>query len=309
MPDPVNRDSRVLIAIVHWNTPELLEACIDSLRVLPADRVSILILDNASAGGPPVVTPGAGPAIDVLALPANIGFAGAAEAALAALRDGAFDALWLLNADVVVEPGTFLALEQAAHLEPDAVIGCVVMDAQGQHIRMPEKFLHADRRWRFGWRDRPIAPDPPGPPLLSVQAVHGAAMRVPRSVIDAWGLFDPAFFLYCEEIDFCLRLSKLGVPIRLAKSARVRHVGSGASVRQPGVQHVLDYYRTRNELVLWRRHAPFWLPWIVSRKLARLVVTTLRFDPSSSKRWCGFFDGLRGRLGKRFAPESAWRRP
>ncbi|MBK8283470.1 MAG: glycosyltransferase family 2 protein [Ahniella sp.] len=248
--------------MVHWNTPHLLEACLHSLRDLPADRVTVLVIDNASASGLPALASFAGPPLQILQLADNVGYAGAAFHALDVLRDGRFDALWLLNADVAVDPETFHALEHAAAAEPEAVIGCVVLAHNGDQVRMPEKFLHADRRWRFGRRDREIPAVWFDAPLRPVQAVHGAAMWVPRSVFERHGLFDPSFFLYCEETDYCLRLAKLGVPIRIAGQSRVRHVERGSSISQPAVQQMLDYYRLRNELILWRQHAPFWLPWI-----------------------------------------------
>lgn len=42
------------------------------------------------------------------------------------------------------------------------------------------------------------------------------------------GGFDPAFFLYCEETDLCLRLRELGYEIGFIDDIEVRHIG-GAS--------------------------------------------------------------------------------
>jgi len=297
---------RVLIAIVHWNTPELLGECLTALADLPRDGVTLLVIDNASSTGLP-----SHPVLDhaatrILKLPVNVGYAGASTHAAQMVIDEPFDALWLLNADVVVSPDAFAALETASCAAPVAVIGCVVLDAAGTAPEMPEKFLHDDRRWRFGFRDGVIDGAWFGTEVRPVQSIHGAACWIPRPLLVRYGAFDASFFLYCEEIDYCLRLRRLGVPILMAGRARVRHAGSGSSARQPAVEAILDYYRTRNELVLWRRHAPMWLPWIAVRKFARTTLASIRREPSSPWRWLGLFDGLQGRTGRRFAPEAAW---
>lgn len=297
---------RVLIAIVHWNTPELLGECLDALAGISRDHVTLLVIDNASSTPLPAHAVLDHAATRVLRLPMNVGYAGASAHAAQMVIDDGFDALWLLNADVVVSAGALAALELASRTAPDAVIGCVVMDAAGTAPEMPEKFLHDDRRWRFGFRDGVTDAAWFGNEVRQVQSIHGAACWIPRGLLVRHGAFDASFFLYCEEIDYCLRLRRLGVPILVAGRARVRHAGSGSSARQPAVEAILDYYRTRNELVLWRRHAPMWLPWIAVRKFVRTTLASVRREPSSPWRWLGLFDGLKGRTGRRFAPEAAW---
>src|SRR5262249_48788965 len=58
--------------------------------------------------------------------------------------------------------------------------------------------------------------------------VVGASMIVRREVYAELGGFDPEFFLYSEETDFCLRLRKCGYEIGMVENSAVRHIG-GAS--------------------------------------------------------------------------------
>lgn len=305
MPEAPVRASRVLVGIVHWNTPELLVRCLAALDGLPRYTVTVVVLDNASASGLPEGLAGHSPSVQVRMLPQNLGYAGAAALATTLVLRDSFDALWLLNADVVAEPGAFAALAEVSARYPDAVVGSVVLDSTGHAPRMPEKFLHADRRWRFGRRDRPVPLSWFDTPVRSVQSVHGASMWFPRQALERVGGPDPDLFLYCEELDFCLRATRAGIPVLIAGASRVRHAGGGSTRARPEVDRMLDYYRVRNELVLWRRHAPCWLPWIAVRKLASALAGTLRGHAGTSWRWAGIIDGLLGRLGKRHAPESA----
>ena len=62
-----------------------------------------------------------------------------------------------------------------------------------------------------------------------VDWVAGASMIVRREVFDAVGLLDEHYFMYFEEVDFCLRARKAGWTCWYVPEARVVHlVGQGA---------------------------------------------------------------------------------
>jgi GT2 family glycosyltransferase len=58
--------------------------------------------------------------------------------------------------------------------------------------------------------------------------IMGASMIIRRELYEKLGGFDPGFFLYSEETDFCLRLRELGCEIGHITEVAVSHVG-GAS--------------------------------------------------------------------------------
>ena len=74
-------------------------------------------------------------------------------------------------------------------------------------------------------------------------------MIVRREVYSELGGFDPEFFLYSEETDFCLRLRERGYEIGLVKRRRGRHIG-GASERWPRSLRGVDSSRERTAPVL-----------------------------------------------------------
>jgi N-acetylglucosaminyl-diphospho-decaprenol L-rhamnosyltransferase len=84
--------------------------------------------------------------------------------------------------------------------------------------------------------------------------VVGASMIIRREVYSDLGGFDPEFFLYSEETDFCLRLRQRGSEIGFVEEAAVRHIG-GAS--ETGRDPYEVWTRRANGLHLfWQKHYP-----------------------------------------------------
>jgi GT2 family glycosyltransferase len=120
--------------------------------------------------------------------------------------------------------------------------------------------------------------------------VVGASMFIRREVYAELGGFDPDFFLYCEEIDLCLRLRKKGHEIGLVEDVRVRHIGALSEVgRDP-----YDVWTRRTSAIqlFWRKHyAPTDVARLVQRDAnrarRRLWVNGLaaRLLPSQSRAW------------------------
>lgn len=299
----------LLIAVVHWNSREETLGCLGSLLGAADAGHQILLLDSASANDDCAEFQALHPRIRCLRLTDNRGYAAALNLAREQCLLADFAGMLMLNSDTRLEPETVSQLLQAHARHTDAVLACLVLDAAGTAVAMPEKFLHADRRWRSGRRDRSMAlPVALDTALPLIAAAHGAAWFVPRSILhDA--CLDEQFFLYCEETDFCLRLGRRGVLTYLVPNARVRHRGGDQGGHGQPVQHMLHYYRTRNEIELWRRHGGLWWYWIAGRKTAKALLALLLARRGASYLTRGCVDGWRGRLGKRFAPESVWRQP
>ena len=84
--------------------------------------------------------------------------------------------------------------------------------------------------------------------------VTGAAMLVPRKVLDEVGAFDPELFLYMEDVEWSLRLAQASYGVYVVPRARAwHHVSGGAG----GDEHspVTAYYLARNTLEVCSRHS------------------------------------------------------
>jgi GT2 family glycosyltransferase len=81
-----------------------------------------------------------------------------------------------------------------------------------------------------------------------VDWVPGAFTILRPSALERVGYFDPAFFLYYEEVDLCLRMKQAGIPVWYWPDIEVIHIG-GESSRQ---LTALEYSSRAAQIVLWR---------------------------------------------------------
>lgn len=84
-----------------------------------------------------------------------------------------------------------------------------------------------------------------------VSLVHGAAVAIKRSVFNEIGGWPDIYFLYCEEIDLSIRLSKSNYLIWYEPRSVVYHVGSQSTGKESPLVY---YYNTRNRLLLYKRN-------------------------------------------------------
>jgi hypothetical protein len=90
------------------------------------------------------------------------------------------------------------------------------------------------------------APSHPGPGWEAADYPHGTLMALRRACLEEIGLFDEAYFSYCEEADLGHRATRAGWAIGLVRGARVRNTHLGTSVA------AVDYLQERNTLRLVR---------------------------------------------------------
>ena len=74
--------------------------------------------------------------------------------------------------------------------------------------------------------------------VRNVDIVSGCFFLINRTLWDRLGGFDPAFFMYGEEADLCLRARKLGARPIVSPSATIVHYG-GASTSSTLKQRML----------------------------------------------------------------------
>ena len=166
------------------------------------------------------------------------------------------DYVLVLNNDTVVDPSFNVAL-QVALAEDD---GTTLYSPQIAYASEPETI------WWFGGRfSRLLSPtyiaqgevvrdDDGSQP--ETQWVSGCATLISRGLYDRLGLYDPVFFIWCEEWDLSLRAAAAGVPMRVLPGALVYHkVGKSLGITSP----LTFFYAMRNMLILRRRYLPWFL--------------------------------------------------
>jgi len=80
---------------------------------------------------------------------------------------------------------------------------------------------------------------------------HGAALMVKKKVITNVGKWPEDYFLYSEEVDWCLQIRKAGYTIWYEPQSVVSHIGSQTTGKDSPLK---NYYNTRNRFLLYRRN-------------------------------------------------------
>jgi GT2 family glycosyltransferase len=275
----------LLIIIVNWNLKEHTAACIRSVHKT-GYPCQILVVDNGSQDGSANFITHRFPDVSVLALPHNSGFAAACNTAVHAGVNAQTKYVLLLNNDTIVHQDFFVELISAAEAHPQAgILGPKVYSATD-----PRRLWHVGarrRRWvlaavnsgRNQWDDGQFDQ------MREVDYIFGCAMLIRRAVIESIGVLDTRFFLYLEDMDFCLRAQAAGYRLLLVPQAKMWHHGAASTVQNPGLR---KYHLARSTVYFLKKHAArIWFP-------AAAVFWTLVFlRELSIEFWRGDLDGVR----------------
>jgi GT2 family glycosyltransferase len=230
------------VSIVSYNVADELDACVASARAAaPRHQVEVIVVDNASADSTPEVLERIAALADVkvIANPENRGFAAANNQALR-LASGRY--FMLLNPDCEVRlDGLSLLIEALDADEGLGIVAPQLLDADGEVTASCRQFPDLEAMfWHLSYLDK-LFPSAPriGDYMMGrfdhlsdrdVDQPQGAALMFRRSVLESIGPLDERFFLYFEEVDWCLRVKRAGHRTRFIAGAQIMHrAGSSAN--------------------------------------------------------------------------------
>jgi len=264
---PANRD--LAVVIVSYNTRELLRACLRSVVADASLDTEVWVVDNASSDGSAEMVGTEFPEACLLTADRNLGFAGGNNAALRAMGfavggsgkalPGIADYVLFLNPDTEVQEDALSRMLDFLRANPRVgVVGAALVYPDGGFQHSAFRFPTLPQVWFdfFAWpgrfidtpvngrypRSLYVAGDP-----FPVDHPLGAAMMTRAEVIRQVGLMDEDFFMYAEEIDWCMQVKRRGWDVYCVPSARIVH-HSGASTRQAWDQMTDMLWRSRFHL-------------------------------------------------------------
>jgi len=306
----------VAVAIVDFRTPKDVLRCLDGLaRGVHAD-FEVVICEN---GGPAAFEAlrtqlperlAGGQPVRAISTGRNLGYAGGVNQCLEATP--AADAWWVLN------PDTYPAEETLSRMIARLERGDC--DAVGDTVHYPDGVVQSHgglwRKWlaravSLNHGDRLETPVDASAIEATQNYLNGASMLVSRRFVETVGPLREEYFLYCEEVEWCLRARARGMRLGYAADAPVLHeqggsTGYSSDLRQSSKLSV--YLNERNRLLLTRDCYPTALPVCAVSALALLV---LRFGRRRAWRQLGYalegwWAGLRNQRGvPAFVPTDA----
>jgi GT2 family glycosyltransferase len=247
--------------IVNWNTKELVLDCIRSIQQ-QHDGIckQVIVVDNASSDDSTTVIRKLYPDVRLVQNPSNYGFAKGNNVGISHATE---DYVCFINSDCLILEGCFSTLQDyMEHHRQVGIIGPKLLwenrslqlscrrlptlwntlcPAIGLTRLFPSSKLFSGEHMGYFRHDT----------IRNVEVLVGAFMMVRKSALDEIGGMDESFFMYCEEVDWCKRISAAGWGIVFHPDARVVHYGGGSTSKEPS-----KYYREYciSNIKYWRKH-------------------------------------------------------
>jgi GT2 family glycosyltransferase len=256
---------KLSIIIVSYNTKELLEQCLESIKAsigrnklqitnskkqtssksqVPNQRLSlsdveIIIVDNNSQDETRAYLKQLANNKDLkVKIILNKENAGFAKAVNQGIREARGEYVLLLNSDIKVLPGTIDKLIEVVKKKKDAGLVAPKLlnrggkTSQASCYKLPTIVRAIKEYWlkKAGAFEKYL---PCGGHPTAVEAVVGAAMLIPKTTLDLIGNFDEKYFMYYEDLDFCRRTRKAGLTVYYVPQAKVIHHHGASGKKEP----------------------------------------------------------------------------
>ncbi len=255
-------DDHVLIVMVNYRTADLAVACLRSIveELMPYPRARVVVVDNQSGDGSfdrlqaAVAGAGWGGQVEIVLSPVNGGFAAGNNLGIrtAQRADWRPSHVWLINPDAEVRPGALALLLQFMAAHPRAgIVGGSMESPTGEAwpyaFGFPSIWSEIDNSLRLGFVSRWLArhavlrrmgnrPEP-------VDWICGANFMIRGELLDSVGLMDEDYFLYFEEVDYCLQARRAGWECWYVPDARVMHIaGQSSGITDSALQRRPAYW-------------------------------------------------------------------
>jgi N-acetylglucosaminyl-diphospho-decaprenol L-rhamnosyltransferase len=235
------------VIILNYRTATLSADCLDSIALDLLPGMQVIVVDNASGDGSAdaiaqhIEARGYTAWARVLRSPVNGGFSAGNNLALRGVQARMYV---LLNSDTLVRPGALAELRRVLLERRDVgLVGPSFEDGDGTLLEschdLPHPVRELVRTANTGLVDRMLGRYAEKPrygelPLEPVWMPF-ACVAFRRDVLDTVGLLDDGFFMYFEDIDYCLRVREAGYALLYWPRARIVHlVGKSSDVTAKG---------------------------------------------------------------------------
>lgn len=228
---------KLSVIILNYNTAGLLKSCLAAVLAstgFEGKELEAIVVDNNSSDNSVEMVKNDFPDVKLIGNKKNLGFSAGNNVGI---KKAGGKYLLLLNSDTLVEPDALMAILKV--MENDQSIGaatCLLQTADGKidpasHRGFPtpwnalsyfvglEKLFSKTRLfggYHQGWKNFKASHE--------VDCISAAFMMVFDEVIDKVGLLDERFFMYGEDIDWCLRIKKAGFKILFYPGVKTLHL-------------------------------------------------------------------------------------
>ncbi len=236
------------VIILTYNNEKNIRTCITSLkkRLAEIDLGSeIIVVDNDSRDSTTNKLRGE-KKIKLLRLYENTGFAKGINNGIKLAKG---DMFLILNPDTRLYKNALKNLYRCMVKSRAGIAGGLSYrqdkTIHGSYVRKPDLFTllfdYSNLRKMVPWdmvHKRHYYHDMGAPrKQVYVDIVSGSFMMIDKKVINKIGYFDENFFMYLEDVDFCVRASDEGVKIAYCPKSKIFHEGGSSSKNKDRILH------------------------------------------------------------------------
>jgi len=309
------------VLIITYNSADVVGL---ALRSIP-ERVPIIVVDNNSTDSTVEYISSSFPHVTLIQSGENVGFA---KAVNLGMRSVSTEFVLFLNPDAKLSEGALETLLETMKADPSlGIVSPLVVEGQGQFrtsaagfepdiFRM---FTHATGLSRLAG----VAPALRGHYLLRDQLddaterdvlwVSGGCLLTRVAAYQQVGGLTERWFMYAEDVDYCLRVGDVGWAVRVSTRAHATHqVGASSSheprVRTEWLRNLFDLYTTRYKA--GRLRSRLWLGIVAGGFYLRAALMRIRRNPVDERRFTVYASAAKSMLhdlgrSSRTAPTSA----
>lgn len=242
----------VVTIIPNWNLKKDLAECLDSVINSNYPHQKIVVVDNASEDGSQEFIKNNYPDVHLIAFSINQGYASALNAGIdwAIQQQAAF--IFALNNDTVIHVDTISNLIQI--MEKNENIG--IAAPKILYFHKPDQIYSlGDRKYKYLPLPISIGKNQKDSSkfsgVIDFDYVTGCAMMIRMNCIHRVGLFDPSYFMYYEDSDFCRRVTNSGYRIVCYCDTTILHkCGVSSDLDKINITHI----RAKNRMVFYKRY-------------------------------------------------------
>ncbi len=230
----------VKIIIVNYNSEKWIARCLSCVeRAGLIDHT--IIVDNASADNSVLFIEQHFPKADLIKLSSNVGFGQANNIGIKKAYELGSEYVFLMNQDVYIERNTIDCLIKVAELYPDfGIVSPMHLNGNGSELDFGFSNYIVPSQCKKLYSDiylQKLAP------LYEVPFVNAAAWLVTRKCIEKVGGFNPSFYHYGEDNNYCQRVLYHRLKIGIAPETWIYHDRQNRTENQYFDNSLLFYER------------------------------------------------------------------
>lgn len=319
------KKEKIAAVVVTYNRKDLLRRCLNGLLNQNYKLDSIIIVDNASTAQTEEMLKKEflnNPVFDYVKLEENFGGAGGFYYGVKRAYERAFDWIWLMDDDAWPMPDALQSMLDSKVINDKNVLAlcCAVLYPNG------DVMLH--HRRKFDWKNLSeylVPIDKYNLPYFEIDIGSFVGLLLKRDVIDKVGFPKKELFIYHDDVEYSLRIRKIGKIYTIPDSKIVHNISISAQrweklVDKPAIKDRIgllfqpfswkDYYLNRNIIYLYLHcqlsDQKMSYVWAYIKCIRMLLIGIIRIILSNQSRrvyyiyilFKSIFDGIQGKIGK-----------